>query len=285
MIKTRRMHLQGKKMAGCRILNLGNLEHNIRKVSQHSAQCSGICNVVQEVRREGLASTLLAECSTCKGTLHLESSTKVRGSGSKKTRYAVNVGAVLGQMATGGGHARLNETAAALDMPGMSKKTFSNIEKQIGNAWEPNLAYEITRAGAIEREMAIERNDSFEGIPAITVTVDGGWSKRSHKHSYNAISGVAVIIGTLFLGVRNKYCSICAVAANKDTTPQQHNCFKNWNGSSRTMETDILLEGFRAAETMHGLRYMRMIGDSDSSVLANIQANVPGWGMKVSKVE
>ena len=83
---------------------------------------------MQEVRREGLASTLLAECSTCKGTLHLESSAKVKGSGSKKTRYAVNVGAVLGQMATGGGHARLNETAAALDMPGMSKKTFSNIE-------------------------------------------------------------------------------------------------------------------------------------------------------------
>ena len=93
------------------------------------------------------------------------------------------------------GHARLNETVAALDMPGMSKKTFSNIEMQIGNVWESNLAYEITRAGVLEREMAIERSDSFEGIPAITVTVDGGWSKRSHKHSYNAKSGVAVIIG------------------------------------------------------------------------------------------
>ena len=94
--------------------------------------------------------------------------------------------------------------------------------------------------------MAIERNDSFEGIPAITVSVDGGWSKRTHKHSYNAKSGVAVIIGNvtkklLYLGVRNKYCSICAVAANKDTTPQQHNCFKNWNSSSRAMKTDMLL--------------------------------------------
>ena len=33
------------------------------------------------------------------------------------------------------------------------------------------------------------------GYPAITVIVDGGWSKRSHKHSYNAKSGVAIIIG------------------------------------------------------------------------------------------
>lgn len=280
----------GEKMTGCRILHLAKLAQNIRKVSQHSAQCRGICNVVEEVRREGLASTLLAECNTCKEALYLESSTKVKGSGSKKNRYAVNVGAVLGQMATGGGHARLNETAAMLDIPGMSKSTFSSIEMQIGCALESKLAHEITQAGELEREMAIKRNNFFEGIPAVTVTVDGGWSKRTHKHSYNAKSGVAVIIGNatkklLFLGVRNKYCSICAVAANKNTTPQQHKCFKNWNGSSRAMETDMLLEGFRAAETMHGLRYMRMTGDGDSSVLANIQANVPGWGMKVCKVE
>ena len=50
-----------------------------------------------------------------------------------------------------------------------------SIEMQIGGAWESKLAHEITRAGELEREMAIERNDSFEGIPAITVTVDGGW--------------------------------------------------------------------------------------------------------------
>ena len=30
--------------------------------------------------------------------------------------------------------------------------------------------------------------------PAITVVVDGGWSKRSHKHYYNAKSGVGVIL-------------------------------------------------------------------------------------------
>lgn len=29
----------------------------------------------------------------------------------------------------------------------------------------------------------------------MTVIGDGGWSKLSHKHSYNAKSGVAVIIG------------------------------------------------------------------------------------------
>ena len=45
--------------------------------------------------------------------------------------------------------------------------------------------------------------------------VDGGWSKRSHKHSYNVKSGVAIIIGKetgklLHIGVRNKFCHACA---------------------------------------------------------------------------
>ena len=29
-------------------------------------------------------------------------------------------------------------------------------------------------------------NSFHQGIPSITVVVDGGWSKQSDKHSYNA---------------------------------------------------------------------------------------------------
>lgn len=246
--------------------------------------------MMEEVKREGLASVLMIQCDKCGEKFYHSSSPKVKGSGKKKTRYAVNIGAVWGQMATGGGHSNFNETVAALDVPGMASNTFTNIEQQIGKAWEVHLAQEITKAGEEEREIAVSKKTFFEGIPAISVTVDGGWSKRSHKHSYNAKSGVAVIIGNatkklLYMGVRNKYCSICTVASNKGTTPKEHNCFKNWDGSSSAMESDILVEGFRAAEVMHGLRYMHMIGDGDSSVLANIQTGVPGWGMYVTKIE
>lgn len=132
------------------------------------------------------------------------------------------------QMATGGGHSKLSETAAALDLPGMSKNSFTSIETQIGKAWEVQLADEIIKAGEEEKQLAIAANDFFEGIPAISVTVDGGWSKRSHQHSYNAKSGVAVVIGNvtkklLYLGVRNKYCSVCAVAANRGNPQRSMN--------------------------------------------------------------
>ena len=72
-------------------------------------------------------------------------------------------------------------------------------------------------AGQEECRLAIERGDYHQGIPAITVITDGGWSKHKHKHPYNAKSGVAIIIGKetgklLYIGVRNKYCSVCARA-------------------------------------------------------------------------
>ena len=44
----------------------------------------------------------------------------------------------------------------------------------------------MLEAGKEEKRLAEERGDYHQGVPAITVIVDGGWSKRSHKHSYNA---------------------------------------------------------------------------------------------------
>ena len=107
----------------------------------------------------------------------------------------------------------------------------------------------LTETGRLEHEMAIERNDVHQGVPAIAVVADGGWSKRSHKHSYNAKSGVAIIFGQktkklLFLAVWNKFCSVCTIAESKKALSQPHRCYKNWSGSSMAMESDMICEGF-----------------------------------------
>jgi len=36
------------------------------------------------------------------------------------------------------------------------------------------------------------------------------------------------------------------------------------------MESDIILEGFKQAEEVHGVRYLRFIGDGDSSVYSTL---------------
>lgn len=99
----------------------------------------------------------------------------------------------------------------------------------------------------------------------------------------------AIIIGRetkklLFLGVRNKYCSICARAANHQISPGIHTCFKNWNGSSSAMEADIIVEGFCRSIEMHHLRYKTFIADGDSSVYSKIMEKVP-YGREVAKIE
>ena len=70
----------------------------------------------------------------------------------------------------------------------------------------------------------------------------------------------------------------------KANKPQSHNCYKNWNGSSPAMETDILCEGFRLSESQYGIRYLYVIGDGDSSVMANIRQSV-SYGIFVEKIE
>jgi hypothetical protein len=47
------------------------------------------------------------------------------------------------------------------------------------------------------------------------------------------------------------------------------------------VSTLVILEGFLEAESKHGLRYMRLVGDGESSVFSRIRQEVPGWGRYV----
>lgn len=72
------------------------------------------------------------------------------------------------------------------------------------------LPNELILQAAKEEKIIAEQNGRYsESIPSISVVVDAGWSKRIHKHSCNANSGVKVIIGAtrkiLYMGVCNMY--------------------------------------------------------------------------------
>ena len=193
-------------------------------------------------------------------------------------------------MATGGGQATLNQTFATLGVRSLTNRDFTAIEHKIGKSWMSLLEADMHEAAMQERDLAIEAGEFHDGVPAITVVCDGGWSKRSLRHSYNASGGVAIIVGKrtgrlLHVGVRNKYCSICSRAESLGKKAKDHECFRNWTASSQSMEADIIVEGFSVAESKYGLRYMNMVADGDSSVFARIQQEVPIWGLYVNKLE
>jgi len=179
-----------------------------------------------------------------------------------------NIAAVMGQMATGGGFSNLEQLLSIIGVPPLSKPAFIDIERCLGHLFEQYLTELMLEAGREERQIAIDNQKYHQGIPCITVIVDAGWSKRSHQHSYNANSGVGVIFAAtnklLYMGVGNNYCAVFSIAHNNKVDPSQHMCFKNWMGSSTSMEADIIATRFRISEEMHGLRYTEVIGDGDS---------------------
>ena len=82
---------------------------------------------------------------------------------------------------------------------------------------EKVVTVELLAAGEEEKRLAIENGQYHQGIPAISVVVDAGWSKRSHKHTYNTNSGVTN---------NNKYCSVCSIVERGGCEVPNHCCFK-----------------------------------------------------------
>ena len=256
-------------------------------MTEHAVFCGASVMFLGESSRYGLASVLVSQCQKCQSIFRCYTSNKLTYN--NNTHYTSNIQAVLGQIATGGRAEHLEEQLACVQVPVLTKVSFILLERTLGRVFEQLVEDNLFAAGKEERSLAIAQGTFHSGVPAITVVVDGGWSKRSHKHSYNAKSGVGVIFGAatkklLFIGVRNKYCSVCAISDHNNSPCPSHQCFKNWNGSSCAMETDIIVQGFQLAEQMHGVRYLWFIGDGDSSVYHAVVSNV-SYGRYVQKVE
>ena len=45
------------------------------------------------------------------------------------------------------------------------------------------------------------------------------------------------------------------------------------------------MKGFCQCELVHGVRYLRFIGDGDSSVYPTFMQSVPGWGYAIKKLD
>ncbi|KMQ87529.1 hypothetical protein RF55_13165 [Lasius niger] len=145
----------------------------------------------------------------------------------------VNRGAVCETILTGIGHKQLEELLAVVDVPCMSNKTYLNHHNEMSEAFAAAAEEEMRVAGEEERRLANERGDVVNGIPHIPVITDGSWMKRSYRSgSYDFPSGAAILTGyysqkVLFVGVRNKYCVICARAVKLSLKPKEYKCFKN----------------------------------------------------------
>ena len=57
----------------------------------------------------------------------------------------------------------------------------------------------------------------------------------------------------------------------KGVQPNLHTCYVIWFSNSPSIELDMDLQLFKQGKQMHGLRYMKLVGDGDSAVLAMLK--------------
>lgn len=205
----------------------------------------------------------------------------------------VNVGAVVGGILTGTGYTQLKESCAAMNVQCMARKTYEKIHETAAETFAKIAEESMIEAANEERELALQHNETINGIPHITVIGDGSWMKRSYRTGrYDSLSGVGTICGAqtgkvLHMAVRNKYCAVCAKAEKLNKEPTSHKCYKNWgrDQSSTSMEADTIVEGFKTSIEKRGLIYSKYIADGDSSVYKKIiQAN-PYPDVFIEKIE
>lgn len=73
---------------------------------------------------------------------------------------------------------------------------------------------------------------------------------------------------------------------DKNKEIPNHKCYKNWTGTSTSMETDIIVQGFKCSIETNGLKYLTLVGDGDSSVYNKLlEASPYGPQTVIKKIE
>ena len=66
---------------------------------------------------------------------------------------------------------------------------------------------------------------------------------------------------------------MCSYHKNKGHVPPEHDCRKNWTGSSRAMESSVAVEVVREVEK-ENVEVSALIMDDDCTTMARIRENI-----------
>ncbi|XP_042913216.1 uncharacterized protein, partial [Parasteatoda tepidariorum] len=269
----------GINVMGRRLVDFSFFIQNLKRFEDHGPfDCKIKDAIIVSEMKNGLNSSFRFKCRLCnfEDVVH-----------TNEESVSINTAAVLGITAIGCGFSNMEELFSNLNVPCMSSRRFAKEQEHLTKAWEETATSEMAKAAEEEKRLARQREDvDSDGIPLLTVIVDGTWGKRSYRTNYSSLSGAAAIIGyhtekVLYLGLRNKYCSMCA----RGKENKQHACSKNWSGPSSAMESDIIVNGFLNSMDMYGVKYSKMIGDGDSNVHKKILDSLPYGNFMVEKIE
>ena len=217
----------------------------------------------------------------------------------RMTDYAINVLYVLGFISVGDGHTEAGRLLGLLGLPNdttMMNRSFGIIEDRVG-PYIRKLCDEIIMEN-LEEEARLSMNEidyivwkmwrsnaalgpmPADRMPQLDASYDMAWQQKGSGHQYNSQSGHGTLFGRysrkiIGLVIRSKLCCICASWSKRhpdgDLDVPIHQCWKNHDGSSGSMESNgavhVIVESFEK----HKVVIKRLCCDNDSSIRADCQ--------------
>lgn len=215
-------------------------------------------------------------CNYCGKTNVVNTSANHRKGERGPAIYDINSRTGLAALHTGIGHSQYAALTSILGIPSLSSSNFKNRERESGIAVEA-VAKESCQAFT-EKEKLISQTCSSQEKEYVKVGVsyDMGWRKRGRR--YDSSSGVGTAVGlktgkVISYSTRNTMCRVCKLAEKNQRTPEAHDCRKNHNGSSKSMESNVAVQLFSEA-TQNGVSYSIYVGDDDSTTESHLQTLV-----------
>lgn len=266
-------YLSSKNTKGNYIINLEILN----KILLSSAKCVDCDSVGLQIieipeNRKGLAVNLGIVCNECGFENYFYSSRKT-----EKSFFDVNLRCVYGFRSIGKGKSAADTLCAVMDLPKPPSR-FQLYNEIIHEATEEIAEATMTQAA---RE-AVTENDGEKDIAGV---FDGTWQKRGHTSLNGVFTVTSMDTGkVLDAVVLSKHCSCSKMT--KLGKSHAEKCTKNYEGSSGGMEVAAAKEVFKRSELKRGVRYVKYLGDGDSSAFSSVQQSKPyGDSVEITKLE
>ncbi|XP_061180737.1 uncharacterized protein LOC133189369 [Saccostrea echinata] len=261
---------------GQRIVELRYLSEQLKSCPNCSTPLH--LHFCKKERIYGLGSILYIECEMCQKVVKIYTGKEHRSSGTVKGMkiWDVNTKCGLAMDHAGLGPYQVSNFLTALNSPSIHPSTLRARENEIG-ATLRNYSNESCDEALLEEANLTSKSredpDDEDDTSPINISFDAAWQKRGSGRSYNSHSATATMIGVetgkiVAFDHKTTDCRKCLFTQTHD-----HECNKNFNGSSKAMESALAIDMAKSLKD-RGFNISKITMDDDSTTISRMKKTV-----------
>lgn len=245
-----------------------------------------------EVKRKGLGSQFAFHCESGKCNNQRAFPNCAVYKVNNLENYSINRRVVFAMRCIGDDRADLQTFCGVMDLPPPVHDNTYNIINKTVQAAATTVQVDSMRRAA-EEEFAQAEPIPGEIVRNTDASSDGTWMTPGHSSKMGAATVIGCKTGrVLDTGTRSKVCKSCDVWLKRDRTTasfrrwqQTHQCSLDHEGSSGSMEAEIIKDCFHSSLQKYNLRYTGFVGDGDTNTFKKVQESKPYGDVPIHKEE